>query len=365
MTCAERLEAIFRGDLVDHVPFVLKGWRIPQCEAERKLRNDGMGVFDSRPVYSVSSPNTETDTRTFSERGVVYQQTRIRTPLGDLTRLDRRVAGDQTEGTSWRIEMLFKGPEDYDALEFMFRDRRYTPSPSRFLRAREQLGGDAYFKTTAPGAPIHTLMYEVMGLEAFSIEWAERRDCVLKLMDVMTRNQQHLYEIVARSPADVVQCGGNYASDVLGKARLIAHVVPHWIAVGDLLHAHGKLLGSHLDANNRHWADVIGESPLDWIEAFSPVPDTDMTVADARTAWPEKVLFVNFPSAVHLSPAAVIEQTTLNILRDAAPGDRLVVGVTENVPESCWRESFRIILDTVNKHGKLPIQPKEMQRDAA
>ena len=44
ITCAARLEAIFKGDLVDQVPFVLKGWRIPQCEAERQLRNDGLGA---------------------------------------------------------------------------------------------------------------------------------------------------------------------------------------------------------------------------------------------------------------------------------------------------------------------------------
>jgi hypothetical protein len=365
MTCAERLECIFKGDLVDQVPFVLKGWRVPQCEAERELRNDGMGILDSRPVYSVTSPNTDTETRSFSEKGVAYQHTRIRTPIGDLTRLDRRVAEDQTEGTSWRIEMLFKGPEDYDALTFLYRDRRYTPRPSAFLKAREQLGGDAYFKTTAPGAAIHTLMYEVMGLETFSIEWAERRDCVLKLMDVITRSQEPLYDIVAQSPADVVQCGGNYASDVLGKDRMIAHVVPHWEAVADVLHANGKLLGSHLDANNAHWADVIGEAPLDWIEAFSPSPDTDMTVADARAAWPGKVLFINFPSAVHLSPPDVIDQTTQELLQDAAPGDRFIIGVTENVPESCWRQSFRVILDTINACGQLPIKPRETHRDAA
>jgi hypothetical protein len=102
-----------------------------------------------------------------------------------------------------------------------------------------------------------------MGLESFSIEWAERRDPLLKLMDIIARNQEYLYEIVANSPADVVQCGGNYASDVLGKDWLIAYVLPHREAVGELLHARGKLLGSHLDASNRHWADEIGRSSLD------------------------------------------------------------------------------------------------------
>jgi hypothetical protein len=195
-----------------------------------------------------------------------------------------------------------------------------------------------------------------MGIEAFSIEWAERRDRLLALHDAMVENQRRIYEIVAGSPATVVQCGGNYSSEVLGKERLIEYVLPHWNEVGEIFHRKGKLLGAHLDANNRLWAEEIGASCLDWIEAFSPAPDTDMTVADARTMWPDKVLFINFPSAVHLEPPEVIEATTLQILKECAPGDGFIIGITENVPEHRWRESFRAILKTVNEHGALPIQ---------
>ena len=89
-----------------------------------------------------------------------------------------------------------------------------------------------------------------------------------------------------------------------------------------------------------------------------------MTVSDARAVWPGKILFINFPSAVHLSSSEVIAKTTRRLLRDAAPGDRFIIGVTENVPETSWRESFRVILDTVNRYGKLPIGPGEDGRDA-
>jgi EAL domain-containing protein (putative c-di-GMP-specific phosphodiesterase class I) len=72
-------------------------------------------------------------------------------------------------------------------------------------------------------------------------------------------------------------------------------------------------------------------------------------------AWPGKTLFINFPSAVHLDSAEVIAATTRKLLQDAAPGERFIIGITENVPENRWRESFRTILDTCNEYGKLPI----------
>ena len=54
---------------------------------------------------------------------------------------------------------------------------------------------------------------------------------------------------------------------------------------------------------------AIAGTALDYIEAFTPAPDTDMTLAEARAAWPDKVLWINFPSSVHLKPNAEVEQT--------------------------------------------------------
>jgi len=297
MTCAERIETIFMGEMTDQVPFVLKGWRVPSCRAERELRNDGMGIMDSCSVYRTRSPNVSTETIQYSENGQALQRTIAKTPVGDVTWVSRRIATEKTEATTWLIEPPFKGPEDYKVLRFMAQDKVYEPAYEGYLKAQDQMSGDAFFKTTAPGMGLHTTMYTFMDVEIFSIEWADRRDELIGLHEVMAENQRDIYRIVAQSPARVVQCGGNYASEVLGKQRFIDFVLPHWAEVCDILHTGNKLAGCHLDAGNRLWADEVGRSDLDWIEAFSPSPDTDMTAADARAAWPNKTLFINFRRA--------------------------------------------------------------------
>ena len=80
MNCAERIEAVFRGEMIDRVPFALKGWRTMQCRAERELRNDGMGIVDARPVYAVQSPNVQTEVVHFVMDGQNLERTIIRTP---------------------------------------------------------------------------------------------------------------------------------------------------------------------------------------------------------------------------------------------------------------------------------------------
>ncbi|MAE18706.1 hypothetical protein CMK12_07220 [Candidatus Poribacteria bacterium] len=356
MNCAERIEAVFEGRFADRVPFALKGWRIPKCEMERTLRREGLGIIDSRSVYKSVSPNTETQTQNSRVNGEVYQRTTVETPKGNLSSLTMRVLSPKTETTSWRMEMPFKSPKDYDAVEFMIRDKRHLPNYESFLKAQKESNGEAFFKTSAPGSPLHTIMYSIMGLETFSIEWAERKEKIIALLDAMAENQREIYSIVAKSPALVVQCGGNYTPEVLGKQRFLDYVLPHWEEATATLHKGGKLVGCHLDANNRLWAKEVGDSGLDWIEAFTPAPDTDMTVAEARKMWPGKVLFINFPSSVHLYKPCVIEETTKQILKESAPGDRFIVGITENVPENRWRESFHTILLTVKKFGRLPVK---------
>ena len=357
MTRSQRIERIFRGELPDYVPFALKGWRIPFCRAERQLRNDGMGIVDSCGVYGVRSPNVTSESHSFTQDGVGYTRTTVKTPVGELTSVTRRVGSEKTEGTTWTVEPMFKRPEDYEVLRFIASDQHPVATYDRFLKTQEQMDGEAFFKTGAPGIALHTIMYSYLGIETFALEWADRRDEILALNDLMTGKQRQIFEIVAGSPALVVQLGGNYSSEVLGKDRFTDFVLPHWEEACCILHDGGKLPGCHLDANNRLWAAEVGKSGLDWIEAFTPSPDTDMSVADAREAWPGKTMFINYPSSVHLQPAAVIEETTKQILRDCAPGDRFIVGITENVPENRWRESFRTILDTCKQFGTTPIDP--------
>jgi hypothetical protein len=341
--------------MVDVVPFALKGWRIPQCEDERRLRNDGMAILDSAAVYRTHSPNVTVETCSYQQDGIGYQRRVVKTPVGSITSIHRPLGGPQVERTTWLVEPPFKSVNDYAVLEFMMRDRHHEPCYDTYEAAVAGMGDEALFKTGAPGCSLHTVIYSLMGPERFAIEWAERQDRVLQLCGVMEINEEVIYDIVARSPALLVQCGGNYAPEMLGLERFVEHVLPHWDAVAAVLHEGGKQLGCHLDANNAIWAEQVGAAPLDWIEAFTPAPDTDMSLAQARAAWPGKTLFINFPSSIHLQPAHEIAAATRQLLRQATPGDRFVIGITENVPEHRWRESFRTILDTLNHEGRLPL----------
>ncbi|NLC57813.1 MAG: hypothetical protein GX774_13335 [Armatimonadetes bacterium] len=352
MTPRQRVEAALRGDFPDKVPFTVYECMIPQCAVERQLRNEGLCiVVRTVPVIATWTPNVQVEQHTYSERGIIYTRTTYQTPVGELTTLTRPAGF-----TAWTVAHLFQKPEDYKPILFMIRDRQHRPNYDAFLRAQADFGDDGFFRGGIGLTPLHDIMINMMGVETFAVEWAERRDEVLRLYDALVADLRATYPLLADSPALAFNYGGNETGDVMGRERFARYVVPHYDEAAEVLHRKGKLLGSHLDGNNRVWADLVARSGLDYIEAFTPAPDTDMSLADARAAWPDKVLWINFPSSAHLAPIPAVEETTRQLLREAAPGNRFLVGITEDVPQERWRDNFQAISRVLNTDGRLKSQ---------
>ncbi len=352
ITPRQRVEAALRGEMADQVPFTVYESKIPQCAAERQLRNEGLCiVVRTVPVVRTISPNVRTESHHYSENGISYVRTLYHTPAGDLSTLSRPAGF-----TSWHVEKLFRRPEDYAPILSMIRDRQFQPNYEAFRRAQDAYGEDGFFRGAVGSSPLHEIMITMMGVEVFAVEWSERRDEVLRLYDALVENRRRVYPLLADSPALAFNYGGNETGDVMGRERFAQYVAPHYDEAAAVLHKKGKLLGAHLDGNNRVWADVVARSGLDYVEAFTPAPDTDMSLADARAAWPGKVLWINFPSSAHLSPLPAIEETTRRLLREVAPGGRFIVGVTEDVPEERWRGNFLAISKVLREEGRLPLE---------
>ena len=69
----------------------------------------------------------------------------------------------------------------------------------------------------------------------------------------------------------------------------------------------------------------------------------DMTVAEARDAWPGRVLSLNFPSTLHHAGEHEIQHAVERFLTDSNHGDRLVISLTEDFPPEVERKLFTTI----------------------
>jgi len=345
MTPRERVLAILNGKRPDKVPFTVYEQKLPQCAVERRLRNEGLCIVNrSVPAFKVETPNCVVEELRCAEGGRLRIRTVIRTPIGELSSLQ-----EPAGFTSWTLEKLFKRPTDYAVLKYYYRDHLLEPCYEEYLRSEKSMGDDIILRPSLALTPLHDIMIMMMGVEVFAEEWSQRRDEVLDLEATMREMNDRIYRLLADSPMTHANYGGNETPEVMGPPRFKEFVIPLYDRCAGIFHRKGKLLGAHLDGNNRAWADAIADSPLDYVEAFTPSPDTDMTLDEALGAWPDKVLWINFPSSMHLASIDKIRQTTREIIGLAHETNRIIIGITEDIPEDRWQENLLAISNVINE----------------
>ncbi len=348
LTPRRRVEIALGGGRGDRVPFTMYENKVPQCAAERELRNRGLCIVNRVGVFKTHRPNVTTRQEVFWRDGRRMVRTVHATPAGTLTALD-----EPAGFTTWHHQRLFKTPDDYKAIRAFLADERHEPDYEAFAAAERAFGGDAIFRAGFGYEPFQELVSgAIMSTEQFCIEWMERRDEVLALYELLVANRRKVYPMVAGSPASHANYGGNVTPEIIGPEVFRRYYLPHYAEAAEAMHRRGKLIGCHFDANCRLLADAIASTDLDYVEAFTPAPDTDMTLAQARAAWPGKVLWINFPSSVHLRPDAEVQAATLELLDQAGPPDGLLVGITEDLPAHRWPDCCRAIMDGLDEHAR-------------
>ena len=348
LTPKQRVEIALRGGRADKVPFTMYKSMIPQCAAERAMRNDGLCILRGMSVFKTHTPNVKVHSRTYVEDGKTLTRTYHETPVGTLTTLTQRAGF-----TTWRHERMFKSPDDYKALLFLIEDECYEPDYAAYSTAERGFGEDAVFRAGIALEPLQTLISgEYIGMQDFCMQWMENRDEVDKLYRALVDNRRRMYPLVAQSPASHANYGGNVVPEVIGLKTFEGYYVQHYNEAAEVFHEHGKLIGCHFDANCKLLAEAIAGTDLDYIEAFTPAPDTDMSLAEARAAWPDKTIWINFPSSLHLKSDQEIERAAFDMLDALPSSDGILFGITEDIPEHRWRDSCRAIMDGLEHHAQ-------------
>ena len=348
MTPRARVERALAGGHSDKVPFTIYESKIPQCSAEREMRNQGLCIVKRDiPIFKTHRPHVKVTAVTHWEGERPMTRTIYETPVGTVETLSEDVGF-----TTWQHEKMFKSVDDYKVLLFLIQDEVYEPTYATFAQAEKDFGEDAIFRANFGLEPLQCLISgTLMGMQTFCYEWMDHRDEILQLYEALVANRRKIYPIVAASPVSHVNYGGNVTPEIIGLKTFEHYYVPHYNEAAAVMHAAGKRIGCHFDANCKLLARAIGQTDLDYIEAFTPAPDTDMTLGEARQAWPNKVIWLNFPSSMHLQPDDVVEHKTVALLNELPSIDGILMGITEDMPPERWRDSCRAIMRGLERHA--------------
>lgn len=349
MTPRERVLTAWRGGMPDRVPVAIWHTRLfppdypPLLEAE-------VCIIVRSDVYRVEHEGVQTESKQWTDHdGNEHVRTVYHTRAGDVQTAS---AFWPAHATTWVTEWPFKTPDDYGPLIELVASRRFVPTYDQFVRDDARHGPQSIGRPAPLRTPMFEIMYELMGVEMFCTQLADKPDAMDALYEALLAKRREALAVVADSPAQYAVIEGNISFDIVGPQRFDRYYLPAIEEACDLLHKRGMLAAAHLDGNNRAMAGLIGRTSLDVIEAFTPPPDCDLALGEARRLWPDKAIHLNFPSSLHLRGLGAVVDAARGLLAEAVPGDRFVMGLTEDTPTN---EYFVPLARVVRDEGKTPL----------
>jgi hypothetical protein len=351
MNPLQRINTILHSEEADTVPFVPYDNLIPRGEFGRELRNRGMVLCHRCHEIWSAIPDVRTETKTHSDIVTTF----FHTPAGTVSASRKTHLGriDDSEGveTEWMIRSI----EDYDPVIFMVEHAEFHADYQVYLNKVRDLGTDGIVRGTGPWSPYDTVE-TYFGLFNWSFEQADHPDHFQRLLEVLTKQEERRFPLVAKSPAEFISFGS--LSGFYGPEPFREHVLPFYQKYMPLLKGKGKICALHAhNSNLRSFRDILPETGVQVIEAYTPPPISDLPIDEARKAWGKDiVIWVNFPETIFWHGVEATRQYTLDLLESDPYPDRLVIGMTEmgtygvtdDESERFFKDGIRAILDAID-----------------
>ena len=364
MNFSERINAVLHHSDPDQVPFAPYSESFPSGEFERRLRNRGMGLVVRKPTVWAATPHVPAEKRTEGDLTVTIYHT----PKGDVREAHEQHSGRlyiEEEGIC--VEGILKGLPDYEPIMYMVEDTVFSVDNTLYTDTVRDLGGDGLFTeygcALTPYGHTRYLFGDTNGLDKWVYEQADHPREFAKLFEAIIAREERRMRLIADSPAEYIRFGdvdGSWGPEVMRRYDL--PFIKKWIPY---LQSRGKICCVHAHASNlTYFKGLIAEMGFNVVEAFTPPPVGNLSVAEARAAWgKDTIIWVNFPETIFYQGAQAVKAYTVDLLKSDPPGNRLVIGFTEmgmwgvSDPETeqIFKEGIAAIADAINEAGSFPV----------
>lgn len=266
---------------------------------------------------------------------------------------------------------LIKGPEDYAPVCHLFEHMDVVPNFDRFeYWANEELRDDgvpvvAHFHGASP---MQQIQRDLINATEFFIHYKDHQKALRTLVECMEPLYDKILKICCDSPAQVVNWGSNF-DDMLTYPPYFRQEIQPWVRkASSALAGAGKLLMCHTDGENFGLMELIRDSGMHIAESICPAPMTRVTLEEYYKHWSKNLtLFGGIPSTVVLpeTSEADFEAYLDQLFRAVAPGNRMVVGIADQVPPQALFSRLQRIGERIEREGRLPLEAGSFRPVAA
>jgi hypothetical protein len=340
MTNRSRLEAAIQGLPVTHPVYATYDGFVttrPHVDWPR-LFALGLGQISHADVLRHEHPNLQIIETTSEHNGHTRRDVRWITDIGEL---------HQWYLDGWRQEFFIKTPADYRIMRRAWEGVKITADATAFLAAEKAVGDNGVTLGNIAGmglgrTPLMVLQVDWVGLGQWSVDLADELPEMMELLEFMNELKLEEFRQAVLTPARQIKLWENLSIQTLGPARYRRHLVPLYTKILSILNAAGKRLQVHYDGKLRVIADQVASLDFDGIDSLTPPPEGDMTVAEARRQWPDKMLWCHPSLGWFREGEATLRHLVKGMVRDAGPR-RFCLMISEEIPPD-WERTVPQVL---------------------
>ncbi len=354
MTIKQRIQAVLHGENPDRVPYVPYDNLVPRGDFERELRNRGMGLCLRRGGIWSETTGVQIEYKT--EGDISY--TIYHTPKGSVRTAVKTHVGRISDGESIDAEWMIKEIADFEPVIYMVENAVYHTDYPGFLVNVRDIGSDGIVRFDGMNPPYDGTAgyFSLEGWAQAQHEWPQE---FARLLAAVEAQADRIMPLVLESPGEFISMGS--LSGIYGPRQYEQYVIPFYEKWMSRLRTAGKITSVHAhNSNLKAFVELVKRTQASVIEAFTPPPVGDLSLADARVAWgPEVVIWANFPETIFWLGKKQTYDYTVDLLKQDKQSRRLVIGMTEmgsygitdDESERVFKEGMRAIMDAIDEWG--------------
>jgi hypothetical protein len=232
-----------------------------------------------------------------------------RTPVGEveeLFRVDREAKRKGYSTTDGKAEYIVKGdPKSFEVARYIFENMSYVPMYDEYHEYQKQIGETGEAVPQGGMDPFWLLMEEYIGLSHVYLIQNDHPDEVDMLYNILAEKQKELQQLLADSPVRVCIHGSHYDSMMTPPPVYRKYILPYLRGASKRLHAVGKHMAVHADADSKLLLELFLESGVEVLDCYCTAPLVSVTMEETLERVGDRmVVWGGIPSTV-LVPEAV------------------------------------------------------------
>lgn len=327
--------------MCEHPVYAVYDWFVKNRPAVNweSLFSQGLGQINHANLVRHEHPGFELLQSESIQGGKVRRDIRLVTDHGEL---HEWYLGE------WRQEHFIKTPEDYRIMRRALEGVNVIADDQPFLKSEAALGDGGITVGQLMGlgsgrTPLMVLQIDWVGLEQFSMDLADALPEAMELMEAMAEIKLDEIRQAVKTPATQIKLWENLSIETVGHVHYRRHLAPLYRKILEITDAANKKILVHYDGKLRVITEDIAALGFDGIDSFTEAPEGDVTVREARLAWPEKFLWINPNLNLYRLPEKDLVEHVQRLVNDAGRR-RCCLMISEDVPQN-WQTSVPIVLD--------------------